>query len=106
MSICVIKEAHVDQVDHNNMNEKASIQGLKIRLFEQDDFEACRHLWEELTEWHRDFYADSTIGGDNPGLYFDKHLDQVGAHNLLVADLNGRVIGLTGLIVEDTGAEV
>ncbi len=38
------------------------------------DREACRALWRELTECHRTIYGDPSIGGDDPGLYFDEHL--------------------------------
>jgi hypothetical protein len=34
-----------------------------IRHFRSADLEACRALWVDLTERHREIYADETIGG-------------------------------------------
>ena len=62
---------------------------------------ACRALWRELTEWHREIYEDSKIGGDQPGLYFDKHLVAVGVNHLWVAEHKSQVIGLVGLEARD-----
>ena len=72
-----------------------------IRRYQEHDLVACRALWRELTEWHREIYHDSTIGGDQPGLYFDKHLAAVGAERLWVAELKSKVIGLVGLETRD-----
>jgi N-acetylglutamate synthase-like GNAT family acetyltransferase len=41
------------------------------------------------------------IGGENPGLAFDEHLAKVGADNLWVAEDDGRIVGLAGLIPGD-----
>lgn len=79
---------------------------LVIRNYEPRDLAACRQLWLELTEWHRGIYDSPHIGGDNPGLFFDKHLDQVGPDNIWIAEVAGKVIGLTGLILEDKEAEL
>jgi len=79
---------------------------LIIRSYEPRDLVACRQLWIELTQWHRDIYDSPNIGGDNPGLYFDKHLHLVGADNIWVAEVEGKVVGLTGLILEDKEAEL
>jgi GNAT superfamily N-acetyltransferase len=59
-----------------------------------------------MTQRHRDIYNDPSIGGDNPGLEFDKHLDQVGDEHIWVAVLNGEVVGLVSLILDDQQAEV
>ena len=45
-----------------------------IRTYQPRDLEACRSLWTELTQVHRDLYEDPTFGGDDPGLGFDEHL--------------------------------
>jgi len=37
-----------------------------IRKYQPDDREQCRALWRELTEWHREIYEDTTIGGEHP----------------------------------------
>jgi ribosomal protein S18 acetylase RimI-like enzyme len=80
--------------------------GITIRQYHPSDLEECRALWVELTQRHREIYNDPTIGGDNPGLYFDKHLARVGPGRLWVAEHEGEVVGLVGLIVDDREAEV
>ena len=69
-----------------------------IRPYQPDDFAACRALWAELTQRHRDIYADPTIGGDDPGAYFDTYLTTPGLRGPWVAVVDGTVIGLTGLL--------
>ena len=71
-----------------------------VRGYEARDLEACRGLWVELTQWHRDIFAAQEIGGDNPGTAFDEHLTRVGAENIWVAEVDGRVVGLAGLIAD------
>ena len=51
---------------------------MKIRKYGPSDIEPCRALWSEMTQHHRDIYDDPSIGGDNPGLEFDNHLQKVG----------------------------
>jgi ribosomal protein S18 acetylase RimI-like enzyme len=63
-------------------------------------------LWVELTQRHREIYDDPSIGGDDPGLYFDEHLARVGPERLWVADRDGEAVGLVGLIVDGQEAEV
>lgn len=77
-----------------------------IREYHPSDLESCRRLWAELTEWHRRIYEDPTIGGSDPGEYFDRHLSEVGSENLWVAVEDGSVVGLTGLMGEGAEAEV
>jgi GNAT superfamily N-acetyltransferase len=77
-----------------------------IRQYNSQDREQCRSLWKELTEWHREIYEDTTIGGEHPEDYFDKHLNTVGPDNLWVATDDSRVAGLTGLIVAEREAEI
>jgi hypothetical protein len=77
-----------------------------IRTYTSADLEACRALWVELTEHHRQLYDDPTIGGEQPGLAFDAHLARVGPDRIWVAEAHGTVYGLVGLIVEgDEGEE-
>jgi ribosomal protein S18 acetylase RimI-like enzyme len=77
-----------------------------IRHYEAIDLAACRALWVELTEWHRHIYDSPGIGGEYPGLQFDEHLEKVGAENIWVAEVNGRIAGLTGLILGEGEAEL
>jgi GNAT superfamily N-acetyltransferase len=82
------------------------VEEITIRKYNNSDLEGCRSLWEELTEWHRRIYEDPTIGGSDPGKFFDEHLSKVGANNLWVAIQDGAVVGLTGLMGEGEEAEV
>lgn len=63
-------------------------------------------LWGELTDAHRVIYDDLSIGGDEPGRYFDKHLSRTGQDRIWIAELHGEVIGMVGLIVEEQEVEV
>jgi GNAT superfamily N-acetyltransferase len=73
---------------------------VKYRKFRDSDIEAARSLWAQLTETHRTIYDDSSIGGDDPGSYFDIHLKKVGDENIWIADMDGHVVGMMGLEVE------
>ncbi len=77
-----------------------------IRPYAPFDLEPCRALWVDLTQRHRDIYEDPSIGGEAPGLYFDRHLARVGADHIWVAEGEGKLLGLVGLLVEDQEAEV
>lgn len=77
-----------------------------LRNYEPTDLAACRELWVVLTERHREIYSAPWIGGSDPGLQFDDHLGRVGAGQLWVAEADGRVVGLSGLILEDGEAEL
>ncbi len=77
-----------------------------IRHYQPSDLDACRALWVELCEWHREIYNSPDIGGQNPGLLFDEHLEHVGAEHIWVAEMDGRVVGMAGLIVEGGEAEL
>ena len=70
---------------------------MEIRPYRPADRDACRGLWRELTQHHRDIYADQTIGGADPGVYFDKYLAHPKFAGAWVAEEAGAVIGLTGL---------
>ncbi len=88
------------------MDNKKTSPGATIRHYTAKDLESCRALWVELTEWHRQLYQTPTIGGDNPGLQFDSHLEQVGPEHLWVAEVDGQVVGLTGLISGEKESEL
>jgi len=82
------------------------IVNVKIRNYQEGNREACRSLWRELTEWHREIYQDPSIGGEHPEDYFDKHLAKVGSECIWVALYGSNVIGFVGLIVEGNEAEI
>jgi ribosomal protein S18 acetylase RimI-like enzyme len=77
-----------------------------IRPYAPTDLEPCRALWTDLTQRHRDIYEDPSIGGEAPGLYFDRHLARVGADHIWVAECEEKLLGLVGLMMEDQEAEV
>jgi ribosomal protein S18 acetylase RimI-like enzyme len=77
-----------------------------VRGYRDGDLEGCRALWVELTQWHRDLYDAPEIGGDDPGGYFDEHLERVGAGNLWVAVDGDAVVGFVGMIPEGRTAEL
>jgi len=77
-----------------------------IQQYKPSDLEQCRTLWKELTQHHREIYNDPTIGGNAPGLYFDKHLTRVGPERIWVAECAGEVLGFVSLILNDQETEV
>lgn len=80
--------------------------GIVIRRYETSDLVACRGLWAELTQRHREIYGDPTIGGDNPGSFFDAYLGNAQRRGPWVAEVLGKVVGLGGLIIHGEEAEV
>lgn len=77
-----------------------------MRPYRDDDRGACRSLWIELTDHHRRIYGDATIGGDDPGAGFDDYLSSPGRVGSWVAEVDGRVVGLTGLFDQGERAEI
>jgi len=76
-----------------------------IRQYSPSDLIYCRGLWEELTQHHREIYHDPFIGGKEPGLYFDKHLERVGPELIWLAEIRGDVVGLVGLMMDERDQE-
>jgi len=70
---------------------------MEIRPYQPADRDACRGLWRELTQHHRDIYEDQAIGGADPGVHFDAYLAHPKFVGAWVAEEAGAVIGLTGL---------
>jgi GNAT superfamily N-acetyltransferase len=79
---------------------------VSVRDYHGGDYDACRALWAQLTEYHRRIYGDSSIGGDDPGSGFDDYLAEPRRIGSWVAESNGSVIGLTGLFDRATSGEV
>ncbi|HZE38611.1 MAG TPA: GNAT family N-acetyltransferase [Stackebrandtia sp.] len=71
-----------------------------------DDHPACRGLWVELTQAHRGFYDDDSIGGNDPGAEFEEYLTRLELSGMWVAEDDGEVIGFTGLLVRGRHGEV
>jgi N-acetylglutamate synthase-like GNAT family acetyltransferase len=88
------------------MEAQTSAAPATIRPYSSEDLQACRSLWAELTEWHRSIYHSPEIGGPDPGCYFDEHLKRVGSEHIWVADMDGRVVGLAGMIPGEEEAEL
>jgi GNAT superfamily N-acetyltransferase len=82
------------------------VQNINVRNYQSSDKETCRSLWRELTEWHRQIYQDSTIGGENLGEHFDNHLSKVGPSRIWVATIGSEVVGLVGLDVSGYETEI
>jgi len=77
-----------------------------VRDYADGDYGACRSLWAELTEYHRGIYGDPTIGGDDPGAAFDGYLAMPERVRSWVAESQGSVVGLTGLLDRGTSGDV
>jgi GNAT superfamily N-acetyltransferase len=74
-----------------------SMKDMDIHHYKKLYLHKCRELWKQLTVAHREIYDDPAIGGQNPGIHFDSHLNKVGKESLWVAKQDGYVIGLVGL---------
>ena len=72
-----------------------------VRPYEDRDHDACVRLWVQLTEWHREIYADDSIGGDDLTLWFDRYLAEQKPLHVWVAEVDGRVVGFTGAHDQD-----
>jgi GNAT superfamily N-acetyltransferase len=77
-----------------------------VRDYADGDYAACRLLWVELTEHHRRIYKDPSIGGDDPGSGFDDYLATTERVGSWIAEIEGAVVGLTGLFDRGTSGEV
>lgn len=77
-----------------------------IREYDSGDLDDCRTLWAEMVGRHREIYGDPSIGGEEPGLEFDAHLNRVGAGRIWVCVIDGEIKGMAGLIAEGPEAEV
>jgi GNAT superfamily N-acetyltransferase len=80
--------------------------GVVVRDYRPADYSACRMLWAELTEHHRRIYENPSIGGDDPGSGLDGYLATPERVASWVADVDGRVVGLTGLLDRGASGEV
>ena len=78
---------------------------ITIREYQDRDLEDCKLLWRELTQRHRDIYSDQSIGGDDPGVYFERYLKKTNLAGLWVAEA-GSVIGMAGLLIDEYEAEI
>lgn len=79
---------------------------VNIREYRDSDYDACRALWVELTQHHRDIYEDQSIGGDDPGAEFDSHLKDPKRAKTWVAERKDSVLGFCSLVVEYGSGEI
>ena len=79
---------------------------VSIRPYQPSDLDACRELWRELTQRHRDIYGDPTIGGSDPGGEFDAHLANPRLAGLWAAGGDGGIVGFCGLLIDGEDGEV
>ncbi len=87
------------------MSQRAG-RAVSVRGYVSSDYPACRGLWVELTEHHRRIYEDDSIGGDDPGSGFDSYLAVPERVASWVAESEGAVVGLTGLLDHGAHGEV
>ncbi len=73
---------------------------MEIRAYEAADLDACRSLYAQLVEHHREIYDDPSIGGDDPGAGFDEYLALPTRVITWVAVHGDDLVGLTGLLWE------
>jgi ribosomal protein S18 acetylase RimI-like enzyme len=79
------------------------VAAVSVREYEERDRDACRELWAELTQHHRDIYDDQTLGGDDPRRWFDTYLEEQKPAHVWVAELDGRVVGFVGALMVHGG---
>jgi GNAT superfamily N-acetyltransferase len=93
-------------MENRELPGSTSTPDIAVRDYASADYGACRRLWVELTEHHRRIYEDPSIGGDDPGVGFDDYLALSERVASWVADLDGSVVGLTGLLHRGRSGEV
>ena len=79
---------------------------ISIREYQESDYESCRELWVELTQYHRDIYQTEDIGGSDPGRGFDDYLENKNRQGPWVAVPQEKIVGMTGLLVSGIEAEI
>jgi hypothetical protein len=69
-----------------------------IREYHDSDYAACRALEGELAQHEAKIYGDPSIAGADPGRGFDKILSLPNWRGAWVAEDEGKVVGLAGLL--------
>jgi GNAT superfamily N-acetyltransferase len=85
-------------IAHPGLRFDAMMRWVEIRPYEPSDLEACRDLYTQLVEHHREIYDDPSIGGDDPGAGFDDYLALSERVATWVAVDDNSIVGLTGLL--------
>ena len=71
---------------------------IKVRDYTDADYGTCRSLWGEMALHHADIYEDPSIAGDDPGRGFDEYMNRPDRCGTWVAEADGQVVGLAGLL--------
>jgi GNAT superfamily N-acetyltransferase len=71
---------------------------IQIREYQNSDYDLSRALWGEMAQHHADIYEDPSIAGDDPGRGFDEYLSRIDRCGSWVAESDGQIVGLAGLI--------
>jgi GNAT superfamily N-acetyltransferase len=71
---------------------------VEVREYRPADLEACRRLYAQLVEHHREIYDDPTIGGNDLGAAFDGYLAIPERVVTWVAADGDTIVGLAGLL--------
>jgi ribosomal protein S18 acetylase RimI-like enzyme len=69
-----------------------------VREYRETDHAACRALNGELAQHHAVIYDDPSIAGEDPGRGFEKYLGLSNRRGTWVAEIDGKVVGFTGLL--------
>lgn len=78
-----------------------------VRGYRPSDHLACRALWNQLVEVHRELYDDPSFGGRDPGAAFEGYLTRLDLTGMWVAeDSADGVVGLVGLILDGRAGAV
>lgn len=85
---------------------KEMVGKFAIRPYKSSDLPSCRELYLQLVQWHRDIYDDPTIGGPDPCSGLTDQIRDHGEKSLWVAEIEGNIVGLVGLIVKGDEAEI
>ena len=88
------------------MKEKAAFERFIIRSYVPSDLPACCELYLQLVQCHRDIYDDPAIGEPDPYSGLMNQLREYGEESLWVAETEGVIVGLVGLIIKGDEAEI
>jgi GNAT superfamily N-acetyltransferase len=81
------------------MPGKRQTDRVKIRKYRSSDFEVCYALWKELSQYHMELYQCPELAGPDPGLGFKLYLKNPDRKGTWVAEINGHVVGFSGLLM-------
>ena len=81
------------------MTSKSRSEKVKVRKYKDTDYKVGRALWVELVQYHMDIYKTDFTSGRQIGQGFDEYLKNPDRKGTWVAEYEGQVIGLGGLLV-------